>query len=128
MPIESFRIQWRFINSDWNDQYVKDLEIVGNSMLDKGRVYVVEIASLIPSTDYLFRIASVNKVGLGVWSKDEKVATAPRRQPDPVRIESKEDCGAATRCAVEWGVESNGGSAITEFTLRWRRVIFFLFF
>ena len=66
-----------------------------------------------------------NRPGLGVWSaKEMRVRTAPRRQPDPVHVTSKEECQAATRCYLEWTVDSNGGAIIREYVIRWRRVSF----
>ena len=88
-------------------------------------LYDVEIPSLLPDTQYVFRAAAMNKVGMGVLMLNEMpVKTAPRRQPTPVRVTSKEDCHASTRCYIEWTVDSNGGSPIREYLIRWRRIFY----
>jgi hypothetical protein len=83
----------------------------------------VEVTGLLPDTEYLFRVCAINKPGQGVWSQIEmKVKTSPRRQPDAVRVTSREECQASSRCYIEWVVDSSGGSPIREFQIRWRRV------
>jgi neural cell adhesion molecule len=120
MPIEAFKIQWRFVNADFSNVNEKEIEVD----LTKMDLYTVEINPLEPDTEYVFRVAAVNRPGVGAWStKDMKIKTAPRRQPDPVRVTSKEECQTATRCYMEWTVDSTGGSIIREYVIRWRRVI-----
>jgi len=130
MPIEAFKIQWRISGSvDWQAYGTSEKEIPLDltnidllTSTNRG-VYNFEIGPLIPDTEYLFRAAAINKPGQGVWStKDIKVKTLPRRQPDPIKVTSKEDCQAATRCYIEWIAESNGGSPIREFLIRWKRI------
>ncbi len=124
MPIEAYKIQWRFLNGEWSSMQEKTVEVD----LAKFNIYTAEVQGLNPDTEYLFRVAAVNRPGIGVWSpKEFKVRTMPRRQPDPVRLTSKEECQAATRCYIEWVVDSNGGSIIREFSIRYRRVSFGLF-
>lgn len=83
----------------------------------------VEVTGLLPDTEYLFRVCAINKPGQGVWSlKEMKIKTSPRRQPDAVRVTSREECQASSRCYIEWVVDSSGGSPIREFQIRWRRV------
>lgn len=123
MPIEAFKVQWRFAQGD----YIKGQEKVIEVDLTKKPFYAVEIDSLQPDTDYFFRVAAINRPGQGGWSPAElKVRTMPRRQPDPVRVTTKEECQASTRCYLEWTVDSNGGSIIREYTVRWRRVIYII--
>ena len=119
MPVEAFKVQWRFPNGDYSNANEKEIEVD----LTKQAIYTIEVNPLEPDTDYVFRVAAVNRPGVGVWSvKDFKVRTMPRRQPDPIRITSKEECQAATRCYLEWTVDSTGGAEIREYTIRWRRV------
>ena len=130
MPIEAYKLQWRFTNTEWSNTNEKEipLDLTNIDVLTSPTrdVFNAEITSLLPDTEYIFRAASVNKPGIGVWStKEIKVKTAPRRQPNPVKILSKEECQASTRCYIEWIVESNGGSPIREYLIRWRRVSFF---
>ena len=122
-------IEWRFTNTEWSNTNEKEipLDLTNIDVLTSPTrdVFNAEITSLLPDTEYIFRAASVNKPGIGVWStKEIKVKTAPRRQPNPVKILSKEECQASTRCYIEWIVESNGGSPIREYLIRWRRVSF----
>lgn len=129
MPVEAYRIQWRFANQDWskpNEREIPvDLTNIDVITTQNTRLFNVEIGSLLPDTEYLFRVAAVNKPGVGVYSpKEVKLKTAPRRQPDPVKLVSKEECGASTRCLVEWMVDSNGGSPIREYLLKWRRIAY----
>ena len=130
MPIEGYKIDWRYSGADSNAKtYQKEfqldltsIEAIASAHRD---ITNAEIDTLLPDTEYLFRVAAVNKPGVGKWSTNEiKLRTAKRRQPDPVKIESKEDCQSATRCYIEWNIDSNGGSPIREFMVRWRRVIF----
>jgi hypothetical protein len=130
MPIEGYKLQWRFVGAEWQkpDEFEVTVDLSDIELMTKPQKNIVnvEIKSLIPDTEYLFRVAATNKPGVGVWMPNElKVKTAPRRQPDPVRIKSKEDCQASTRCYIEWEVDSNGGSPIRDFLIRWRRVIKF---
>jgi hypothetical protein len=119
MPIEAFKIQWRFVNADFSNVNEKEIEVD----LTKLGLYTIEINPLEPDTEYVFRVAAVNRPGVGVWStKDMKIKTAPRRQPDPVRVVSKEECQTSSRCYIEWTVDSTGGSIIREYVIRWRRV------
>ena len=129
MPIEGYKIDWRYSGADSNAKtYQKEfqldltsIEAIASAHRD---IMNAEIDTLLPDTEYLFRVAAVNKPGVGKWSTNEiKLRTAKRRQPDPVKIESKEDCQSATRCYIEWNIDSNGGSPIREFMVRWRRVI-----
>jgi hypothetical protein len=129
MPIEGYMLQWRFTNTEYSKTNEKEIpldltsiDILTSPIRD---VYNAEITSLLPDTEYIFRAASVNKPGIGVWStKEIKVKTSPRRQPNPVEILSKEKCQASTRCYIEWVVENNGGSPVREYLIRWRRVSF----
>lgn len=128
MPIESYRIGWRFLTADWTEENEKEFQIDPNAIhVLAERNYNmdnVEVTGLLPDTEYLFRVCAVNKPGRGAWStKDMKVKTAPRRQPDPVRVTSREDCQASTRCFLEWVVDSSGGSPVRDFLIRFRRVI-----
>ncbi|CAF0761162.1 unnamed protein product [Brachionus calyciflorus] len=116
LPVDQLKFQWRFLNSDWSNQYEKNVPV------DNMKAVNVEINTLLPDTEYLIRVAGVNKVGLGAWSKDVKIRTLSRRQPDSIRVLSKEDCHASTRCHIEWTVDSNGGSPIREYHIRWRRI------
>ena len=127
MPIEAYRLQWRLVGAEWSKPNEKEipLDLTNIDLLTSPSrdVFNVEVNALIPDTEYLFRAAAVNKPGTGVWPANElKIRTAPRRQPDPVRMLSKEECQAATRCYIEWVVDSNGGSPIRDYLLRWRRV------
>lgn len=130
MPIEAFKLQWRISGTaDWATYGTSEKEIpIDLTNIDlitstSRELFNIEIGPLMPDTEYVFRAAAVNKPGQGVWSlKEIKVKTLPRRQPDPVKILSKEDCQAATRCYVEWMVDSNGGSPIREFLVRWKRI------
>ena len=130
MPIEAYKIEWRYPGSDANVvPYVKEFPVdltTLESLADPKRDLLnAEIESLLPDTEYLFRIAAVNKPGVGVFSNKElKIKTAKRRQPDSVAMSSREDCQAATRCYLEWTVDSNGGSPIREYLIRWRMVNF----
>jgi len=129
MQIEAYKIQWRLSNNDWSKPNEKEIPIdlssidaITNPVRD---FFDVEINALLPDTDYLFRAAAVNKAGVGVWMLNEiKVRTAPRRQPNPVKVTSKEDCHASTRCQIEWTIDSNGGSPIREYLIRWRRIYY----
>ena len=130
MPVEAYKIEWRYPGSDANVvPYVKEFPVdltTLESLADPKRDLLnAEIESLLPDTEYLFRIAAVNKPGVGVFSNKElKIKTAKRRQPDSVAMSSREDCQAATRCYLEWTVDSNGGSPIREYLIRWRMVNF----
>ena len=96
------------------------------SVADQNRDLLdVEVDSLLPDTEYLFRVAAVNKPGVGVFStKEFMIKTAKKRQPDSVSIKSREDCQASTRCYLEWVIDSNGGSPIRDYLIRWRTVNF----
>ena len=90
MPVESYRVGWRFLSSDWTSEMEKEVQIEQNSVpILTERNYNIdnfEVTGLLPDTEYLFRVQAVNKPGRGVWSvKELKVKTSPRRQPDPVR-------------------------------------------
>jgi len=130
MPIEAFKLQWRISGTtDWGAYGTSEKEIpIDLTNIDlltsvSRDVFNIEIGPLMPDTEYLFRASALSKPGQGVWSQKElKVKTLPRRQPDPVRVQSKEDCQSATRCYIEWMVDSTGGSPIREFLLRWRRI------
>lgn len=128
MPIEAYKIEWRYPGSDLKaTPFVKEvpLDLTSlESISSQNRDYLnVEIDSLLPDTDYLFRVAAVNKPGVGVFSSKElKIKTSKRRQPDSVKIESREDCQASTRCYVEWSIDSNGGSPIREYLIRYRMI------
>jgi hypothetical protein len=129
MPIEAYKIQWRLTNNDWstpNEQEIPidmtSLETITNPDRD---LFNVEINNLLPDTDYWFRAAAQNKPGLGAWSLNEvPVRTMPRQQPSSVKMTSKEDCQASTRCYIEWSVDSTGGSPIREYSIRWRRIFY----
>ncbi len=128
MPVEAYRIEWRYPGSDVNaSPYAKefplDLTTLESIASQNRDALNVEIDSLLPDTEYLFRVAAVNKPGVGVFStKEFKIKTAKRRQPDSVEVTSREDCMAATKCFVEWTFDSDGGSPIREFLVRWRQV------
>jgi hypothetical protein len=132
MPIESYKVQWRLTGTDWTKPYEKEIpldlsniDVLTSPVRD---VFNVEINALMPDTDYLFRVAAVNKPGVGIWPQKElRIRTAPRRQPDPVKMLSKEDCQASTRCYIEWVVDSNGGSPIRDYHIKWRRVSYYYF-
>ena len=129
MPLEGYKLQWRLANNDWSKPNEKEIPIdltslntITNPQRD---LFDVEITSLLPDTDYWFRAAAINKPGLGAWSLNElPVRTMPRRQPNPVKMTTKEDCQASTRCYIEWTVDSNGGSPIREYLIRWRRIFY----
>lgn len=129
MPIEGYKLQWRLNNNDWSKPNEKEIPIdltnlntITNPQRD---LFDVEITSLLPDTDYWFRAAAINKPGQGAWSLNEMpIRTMPRRQPNPVKITNKEDCQASTRCYIEWTVDSNGGSPIREYLIRWRRIFY----
>lgn len=120
MPIESYKIQWRLTGVDWSksSEYEPPVDITS---INKD-LYDIEIVNLQPDTDYVVRVAAVNKPGVGKYSQEMTIRTKQRRQPDAVKLLNKEDCGYATRCIVEWTPEGNGGSPILEYTIRWRKV------
>ena len=130
MPIEGYKIQWRLLNADWSKPNEKEipLDLTNIDQLTTiAREFLnAEITTLLPDTEYLFRAAAINKAGIGVYQQKElKLKTAPRRQPDPVRVTSTEDCHASTRCYIEWMADSNGGSPIREYIIKWRRVSYY---
>ena len=126
LPIEAFRIQWRLSAIDWSEHLQKDIQVDQSEQVKD--IENVEIDSLSPDTEYIFRAAGINRVGLGSWSNLElRVRTAPRRYPDSVKMLSKEDCETSNKCWLEWKVESNGGSPIRDSHLRWRRVCSFTY-
>ncbi|RNA28752.1 fasciclin-2 isoform X3 [Brachionus plicatilis] len=116
LPIHTVKVQWRFLNSDWTNQNERNFAV--NSVEHMS----IHVDALLPHTEYLFRVAGVNKVGQGQWSKEIKIKTLNRRQPQPIRVLSKEDCSASTRCYIEWAVDSNGGSPVRDYLVKWRRL------
>ena len=119
LPIHTIKVQWRFVNSDWSNQNEKNFPVNNLEQM------LIDITALLPDTQYLFRVAGLNRVGQGQWSKEIKIKTLSRRQPDPIRVLSKEDCSSSTRCYIEWAIDSNGGSPIRDYLIKWRRVFFF---
>jgi hypothetical protein len=123
MPIEAYKIQWIFNNSEWTKPNEKEIPVILTN-LTKSRnlnTYNVEIDSLIPDTKYSFRVAAVNKPGLGVWSH-KQVKTSPPRQPNPIKVISQEICQVSTTCNVEWTIIGNCSSSVIEYLIRWRRI------
>ena len=69
MPIEAYKLQWRFTNTEWSNTNEKEIPLVlTSSSVDSINI---EINSLLSETEYIFRAASVNKLGVGVWSAKE---------------------------------------------------------
>ena len=121
LPVLAYKINWRMNNADWNENNHKDISVDPEESIKD--IENVEIDTLLPDTEYVFRVAALNRVGLGSWSAmEQRIRTSARRQPDPVKLITREECEASTRCWLEWKVESNGGSPIREFLVRWRRV------
>jgi titin len=120
MPVESYKIQYRLSGVDWSRPNEEEPQV--NPLASNKDIFNFEIKNLMPDTEYVFRVAAVNKPGVGKWSPDTGIRTPQRRQPDPVRLLSSEDCGYSTKCSVEWTPEGNGGSNIKEYFIRWRRV------
>lgn len=123
LPIEYYKIQWIAAQSslDWSSPNDEEIPVNPQSMKD---LIPHELKNLVPNTEYSIRIAAVNKPGVGQWSSTTKVTTQTRRQPDPVRLTSKHECDFINRCIIEWKLDSDGGSQILDFTLRWRRVYY----
>ena len=125
LPVESFKIQWRLNSMDWSKPSGEIEPTVDPTLLNKD-IFNLEILNLFPDTEYIFRVAAVNKPGVGKWSPDLSIRTKQRRQPDPVRMLSHDDCGFVNKCILEWSPEGNGGSTILEYYLKYRKVSFIL--
>lgn len=123
LPVESFKIQWRLNSMDWSKPSGEIEPTVDPTLLNKD-IYNLDILNLFPDTEYIFRVAAVNKPGVGKWSNDLSIRTKQRRQPDPVRMLSQEDCGFVNKCILEWSPEGNGGSTILEYYLKYRKVFY----
>ena len=125
MPIEAYKLQWRFTNTEWSNTNEKEIPLVlTSSSVDSINI---EINSLLSETEYIFRAASVNKPGVGVWSaKEVSVKTTPIRHPSPLKIISKDECQYSTQCSIEWAfLASKNNAAIKEYSLKWKRVFFY---
>lgn len=119
LPIEAFQIQWKLAGLDWAKPSVKDVPL---PLFAAQEGVEVNVENLAPDTDYVFRVAAVNRPGVGAWSPDVTIKTLPRRQPDPVRILNKEQCNMAEKCLIEWLPQNDGGSPIIDYVVIWRRV------
>ena len=113
IAVEAYQIEWT-VASNWT--------ISNKTYIPVNLAQNLKISSLTPNAEYLFRVGALNKVGLGELSKEFTIKTAQARQPDSVKPIGSKNCETSSKCQIKWMVESNGGSPIIEYLIRWRRI------
>ena len=78
LPIEAYQIQWIEANANWS-QPNEIIFSLNKQDLKETRIYA-EITDLTPDTEYIFRSAAINKVGVSDFKSNEiKIRTKMRQ-------------------------------------------------
>jgi len=121
LPIESFQVQWKLAGLDWSKPALKEVALPLSAAQE---TVDINVDNLVPDSEYVFRVAAVNRPGVGAWSPDVTIRTLPRRQPDPVIILNNEVCGNPVKCMIEWVPKGDGGSPIINYVIMWQKMTF----
>ena len=72
LPIDAYKLQWILANSTWSHSSEIIYFLTRKDLLSAKKVKAV-IEPLTPDTEYIFRAASVNKAGIGMYTPDHKM-------------------------------------------------------